>query len=163
MAVDLSEILESLTYVLALCKQWIHREPDREDLAAVPRTAPATKTAAEVVPEAFRALPRRPLIRKNCLDRRRSVSPLAQAGLAESELHRSCSLHLVDLAGVTHDDMVYEMTDHYFGQNYELAPWDTWVWREGNYLVSWVPVWMKERLNAGIVSESAEVPIPGCE
>jgi hypothetical protein len=33
LAVDLSEILESLTYVLALCKQWIHREPDREDLA----------------------------------------------------------------------------------------------------------------------------------
>ena len=52
-------------------------------------------------------------------------------------------------------DMVFEMTDHYFGQNYELAPWDTWVWREGNYLVSWVPVWMKERLNTGIVSESA--------
>jgi hypothetical protein len=43
---------------------------------------------------------------------------------------------LVDLAGVTHDDIVFEMTDHYFGQNYELAPWDTWVWREGNCLVS---------------------------
>ncbi len=136
MAVDLSEILESLTYVLALCKQWIHREPDREDRATVYRTAALAETAAEVVPEAFRAQPRRPLIRKNCLDRRRSVSPLAQAGLAESELHRFCSLHLVDLAGVTHDDLVFEMTDHYFGQNYEQAPWDTWVWREGNYLVS---------------------------
>lgn len=155
LAVDLSEILESLTYVLALCKQWIHREPDIEDLATVYRTAALAEIAAEVVPEAYRAQPRRPMILKNFLDRRRSVSPLGQASLAESELHRSCSLHLVDLAGVTDDDMVFEMTDHYFGQNYELAPWDTWVWREGNYLVSWVPVWMKERLNTGIVSESA--------
>ena len=122
MAVDLSEILESLTYVLALGKQWIHREPDREDLATVYGTADLAEIAAEVVSEAYRAQSRRPLIRKNCLDRRRSVAPLAQAGLAESELHRSCRLHLVDLAGITHDDMVFEMTDHYFGQNYEQTP-----------------------------------------
>ena len=155
LAVDLSEILESLTSALALCKKWIHREPDREDLGTVFRTAALEEMAAEVVPEAYRAQPRHPLILKKFLDRRRSGSPLAQAGLAESELHRSCSLHLVDLAGVTDDDMVFEMTDHYFDQRYELSPWDTWIWREGNYLVSWVPAWMKERLNTGIVSESA--------
>ena len=144
-----------MTHGGLLCKQGVHREPDREDLAAVPRTAPAADTAAEIVPEAHRFQPRHPMILKNVLDCRRSVSPLAQAGLAELELHRFCSLHLVELAGLTDHDMVFALADHYLNRNSKLARWDSWVWREGNYLVNGVPVWMKERLITGIVSEAA--------
>lgn len=156
LSVDLDSIRASLSSVLTLCDKWRYHPPDMEDLSTVFRTPSLAATAATVVPETFRRTNSLlPILLDRFLENRQSIVPRHDPDLAESELQRPCSLHLVDIFGVIEDDMVADQTDHYVQQTLELPPWDTWVWRENCFLISWIPEWMQQRMNYGIISESA--------
>jgi hypothetical protein len=53
MGVELESIRRSLSSVLQVCKEWIHRKPHKKDLSTFFRTQSLAGTAAEVVPEQF--------------------------------------------------------------------------------------------------------------
>ena len=153
--VELESIRRSLSSVLMLCKEWRHREPEKKDLSTVFRTQSLAATAAEVVPEQFDPSSRwEAASLDRFLKNRQAILPKHDPNLADVELHRTCSLHLVNLYGVTDDDVVFTETDGYIQQISELPPWDTWVWRHKWMLISWVPKWMQPRLNDGIRCES---------
>ena len=123
---ELESIRRSLSSVLQLCKEWRHREPEKKDLSTVFRTQSLAATAAEIVPEQFDTSSRWEVSSLDrFLNKRQAIVPNHDPNLADTELHRSCSLHLVNIYGVTDDDIVFTETDGYVQQVSELPPWDT--------------------------------------
>lgn len=164
------ELQSSVKSCLALCQQYISEAPQDDDWETAFRSEALADVANRVLPESCHTKFGEATFREfaNFLDSRQrlvqnteDVSPIEEE-VVQREMLRAKSLLLTDWSKSLFDGAVAPETNEFINDDC-IPPWDTWIElvRVEDAcgpccLVSWVPHWLSEEMELGILADAAE-------